>query len=345
MRTLFRRGGAVVAASGVVTFTDPVPYQASIRPAQVEILVTAKGDFHAELTAVELPRLWLQRGRETLPRISHSKVSAVRPPLFFLASRDQGSMRHDGVDVAFGEIVAVGSGTTHHHRTEAPCHWASMSLPSDDLAALSLDLVGRSLVLPPVTRRLRPAAALMSRLLKLHGMVGKLAADAAGVLSQREPARALEHALVHAMIACLSEGEPVKTGRGTLRRAAIIGRFEELLAANHHRPLYLAEVCAAVGVSERTLRIACMEHLGIGPIRYLWLRRMHLAHRALLRADSASATVTKIATGNGFFELGRFAVEYGALFGEAPSASLGRRPQDMRASRSGPFAFATAEYA
>ena len=62
----------------------------------------------------------------------------------------------------------------------------------------------------------------------------------------------------------------------------------------------------------------------MGPIHYLWLRRMHLAHRALLCADPASATVTSIATEYGFWELGRFSVEYRTLFGEAPSTSLQR---------------------
>ena len=105
-----------------------------------------------------------------------------------------------------------------------------------------------------------------------------------------------------------------------------MAQLEELLAANHDRPLYLAEICAATGVSERTLRICCQEHLGMGPVHYLWLRRMHFARRALVLADPATATVTEIATEFGFWELGRFSVEYRALFGEPPSASLHQSP-------------------
>jgi AraC-like DNA-binding protein len=62
----------------------------------------------------------------------------------------------------------------------------------------------------------------------------------------------------------------------------------------------------------------------MGPIRYLTFRRMHLARRALLTADS-STTVTRIATDHGFWELGRFAVAYHTLFGETPSDSLRRQ--------------------
>ena len=68
----------------------------------------------------------------------------------------------------------------------------------------------------------------------------------------------------------------------------------------------------------------------MGPIRYLWLRRMHLARRALRMAEPTTTTVTRIATGYGFWELGRFSVSYRALFGETPSASLRRPPEDPR---------------
>jgi len=71
----------------------------------------------------------------------------------------------------------------------------------------------------------------------------------------------------------------------------------------------------------------------MGPMHYLWLRRMQLARRSLLSADPAIKTVTEIATAHGFGELGRFAVEYRTLFGESPSATLKRPSQDMVGSR------------
>ena len=69
----------------------------------------------------------------------------------------------------------------------------------------------------------------------------------------------------------------------------------------------------------------------MGPIRYLALRRMHLVRRALLQADSSKATVTRIATDHGFWELGRFSVAYRSLFGELPSESLRSVPNNRTA--------------
>ncbi len=89
----------------------------------------------------------------------------------------------------------------------------------------------------------------------------------------------------------------------------------------------MADLCAAVGASYWTLRDCCLEYLGMSPKRYLWMRRMNLARRALWRADPEKATVTEIATNYGFWELGRFSVAYRSLFGESPSIAL-RRPSE-----------------
>ena len=339
------RGANLMANVSVREFVDPEQYQASIRPANVEILVTTKGDFDAALTRVEFPRLWVQRGRESLPRVANSATRSDRPPIFFLTRSNQPSMSHSGRDFAFGEMAVVGSASRHHHRSEGPCHWATLSVTQDDLTTASHVLVGRDVIDRSTTHYLRPSVPAMSRMLKLQQAVAHLAESAGDILALSEPARALEQALLHAITTCLSEGLPVQMGWGALRHSAVITRFEEVLAANYDRPLHLAEICAAVGASERTLRVSCMEHLGMGPVRYLWLRRMHLARSALIRTTPGKATVTEIATANGFWELGRFAVEYGALFGEAPSASLRRQAQETRTRKNSPFAFADFEYA
>ena len=118
---------------------------------------------------------------------------------------------------------------------------------------------------------------------------------------------------------------------GAQRHEVIVKRFEEFLEANPNTPLYLTEICTAIGAAERTVRAACEDHFGMGPIRYLALRRMHLVRRALSLADSSRKTVTQIATDHGFWELGRFATAYRALFGEPPSVTL-RQPPERRAA-------------
>jgi transcriptional regulator GlxA family with amidase domain len=87
----------------------------------------------------------------------------------------------------------------------------------------------------------------------------------------------------------------------------------------------VADVCAAIGVAERTLRLHCLKHLGMSPHRYLWLRRMNRARDVLATADPMATSVTEVAGNCGFTELGRFSVAYRNLFGESPSATLRKR--------------------
>jgi AraC-like DNA-binding protein len=184
----------------------------------------------------------------------------------------------------------------------------------------------------------------MSRLLNLHEMVGQLAKTTPDLLALPEVARALEQELIHLMVRCLIDSVSSGMTAGGRRHDAIVARLEEFLESHPDQPLYLTEICAAIGVAERTLRAACKEHLGMGPIRYLGLRRMHLVRRALLRADP-SKTVTHVATDHGFWELGRFAVAYRALFGESPSATLHRPSDDMQIFFNRPSSLATSRFA
>jgi len=116
----------------------------------------------------------------------------------------------------------------------------------------------------------------------------------------------------------------VKGKAPRIRSDAIVARFLEFLTAHPNRQLYLTEICGAIAVAERTLRAACEEHLGMGPIRYLTLRRMHQVRHALLRAEASNTTVTRVAMDHGFWELGRFSVAYRSLFRESPSETLRR---------------------
>jgi transcriptional regulator GlxA family with amidase domain len=201
-----------------------------------------------------------------------------------------------------------------------------MSLKAEELAAACKAIVGFEFDAERSTRFMRPNPLLMERLLTLHALTGGLAKTTPELFDLPEVARALEQQLIHALVRCLTDRNVSPMKGGTLRNKVIIARFEEFMEANPNTPMYLTEVCTAVGVAERTLRTACEQHIGMGPIRYLTLRRMHLVHRTLLRTAPLSATVTQVATDHGFWELGRFAVAYRELFGEPPSATLQRGP-------------------
>jgi AraC-like DNA-binding protein len=255
-------------------------------------------------------------------------------PILFATDQSQAAMHFSGLELSPDEIIVIGFGTASHHRSTAACRWGAISLTLEDLIAAGQAIIGRELTSPSFTYRIRPPPALFARLSSLHEAAAHLAKTAPDILAHPEVARALEQGLVHSMVSCISGGESAETSSAHYRHGAVVRRLEELLEANPDRTLYVAEICAATSASDRTLRACCHEHLGMSPTRYLWLRRMHLARRALRIADPAAMTVTEIATSYGFWELGRFSVVYRSLFGESPSASLRRPPDDPRPQKS-----------
>ena len=242
----------------------------------------------------------------------------------FGTAAGQPEMQINGIEIADDQISTTGLDWEWYLRSSAACGWGSMSLTPEDLAATSEAIIGRELVPATFAYSLTPPAPLLVRLRKLHEAADHLANTAPDILANPEVARAMEQALVEAMVFCLV-GSHSENARNVHRnRARVMQRLEDALMANPDQPLYMAELAAQVGASYWTLRDCCLEYLGMSPKRYLWLRRMHLAHRALRSADAQRTTVTEIASDYGFWEFGRFSVAYRSLFGESPSTTLRR---------------------
>jgi AraC-like DNA-binding protein len=313
--------------SRVSTFADPLSCQNALQStARAEILPTARGHFRVDATQAGLNALRIQRFMVARPLVSTVEVAPDRTSIGFLIEGSSSNLQHCGAEVTPDDILVYRYDVVHQ-RSESNFRYGTMSVAAEDFPALCKTIVGRELLKNPPASILRPDPALRARLLTLHRTVGQLAHDTPELLESPEVRRALEENLVHVMIRCIAEGTGVETTTGGRRHHTIIALFEDFLAAHPDRPLYLTEICAGIGVAERTLRAACEEHLGMGPIRFLTLRRMHLAHRALLSADAGKTNVTRIVTDLGFWELGRFSVAYRAMFGEPPSETL-RRPAE-----------------
>jgi transcriptional regulator GlxA family with amidase domain len=161
-------------------------------------------------------------------------------------------------------------------------------------------------------------------LLRLHSKVCRLAETRHELIANPEVVRALEQELLHALVNCLTADDAAGNVQTRRRHTDIMIRFEDALTAHAGRQFSMAELCEAIGVPERTLRMCCVEFLGMNPTRYRLLGRLNRARSALLRADPATASVAEIARSCQFFELGRFDVAYRTIFGEVPSATLGR---------------------
>lgn len=107
------------------------------------------------------------------------------------------------------------------------------------------------------------------------------------------------------------------TRAGRLVRAA-----ERYIDENIGSPLTGAQIASACGVSVRALQLAFRDERETTPSAYIRERRLERVRNALLAADPAVHTVSRIALTWGFGNAGRFAGSYYAAFGEYPRDTL-----------------------
>jgi AraC-like DNA-binding protein len=317
-------------SSAVRSFTDPDDYAATIRGGIVELTVTGRGDFSEKLTRVDLPRLWLQRFSENLARIVHATNTPGRAMVQFRTALGP-SLSLGGLEIGPTVILRHGEADTYHHRSSGSVSFAAMSLPIEEMAAVAEAMAGVDLTPPQDMMLITSSLDAIAKFRRLHAAAGDLAENAPEIIANPDAARGLEQALIEALVDCLDTRQRTENSLAQSQHAIVMRRFRRVVEENPEQPLSIAEICKAIGVSESTSRMCCQEHLGMSPKRYLLLRRMGLARRALRQAKPDATSVIAVGTRYGFWELGRFAGVYQSLFGESPSATLRRPPEQQRA--------------
>jgi len=316
--------------TGSVTsaFSEPEDFEAALRADRyVTLLITGSGQFRARLTQVALHALRLSATEEQLSRIAFLTVPADTVLLMF--PMDGAPLPAcGGVMTRSDEIMTLSPGEQVHTRTDGVSHAGAIWLPAKALVRYGRALTGAPFAIPPAVQRWRPQPSAARHLRSLHASAIRTAVLRPETLVDSETAHGLEQQLIHAIVECLAGGSPDTDTRPRRRRQKIMVRFEHLLRAQPERDLHIAEICAALGVSERLLRALCAEHLGMGPIAYDRLRRMSLVRRTLRHGDGIGEMVSTVAQRFGFRSSGRFSLKYRETFGESPSATLRRRQDE-----------------
>ena len=304
-------------SSVVRRFADPDDYTAAIRASRgAELLVTGPGQFAAKLVRFDFHQLWMQRFQESLPRIGHSAVSPDRA-VVMIRTRPGPGLSLNGIEMAPNGIIRLSERHAFFQRSSGPACFATMSLPVEAMVTAGAAIAGCDLM-PPLD-----ALTVIAPEAPRRGCNGCTKRRNIWRTTRRRssPTRRRRADWSSRCSTRWSTASAPGTFMRTRHPSAAMRRSCAGSAScwrNADSALYVPELCAAIGVSDRTLRTCCQEALGVSPLRYLWLRRMHLVRRALTVADPAAATVTATAAAYGFWEFGRFAVTYRALFGESP---------------------------
>jgi AraC-like DNA-binding protein len=308
---------------GTRTFLDPDHYEASLRQAQIEAVIVPRGKFGARLTWAELHHLQVVRCEEDAPRVAYVQLA---PRLAFATfPADAGAMPvWGGREMQAGAIMFHGRGERLHQSTPGSFVWNVIAVDPAQLERYGRALSGKPFSTPAEGRVLRPSRRVTARLQRLHAQICRLAETKSKMLSHSEVARAMEQALIEALVICVTTANARIDDYANRHHERIMIRFEEVLAERLSRPLNMPELCELIVVSDRTLRSCCAEFLCMSPTQYVVLRRLKEVRRALWDADPGKVKVGEIAHRFGFTQLGRFAGTYRATFGENPSATLQR---------------------
>src|SRR5271165_836723 len=311
--------------SGTRTFLEPDHYAASLRQAQIEILIAVSPKFKARLTWAELHDLQVLRCEEDFPRVAYL---CLGPQLSFVTfPAHSGPLPvWGGTELRPGEIVFHGRGERLHQSTPGSFVWNVIALDPVQLEQYGRALSGKPFTLPLEGKILRPSPRDVARLRRLHAQVCRLAETKPRLLAHTEVARAIEQSLIQTLVACLTAASMRADSAIKRRHARIMIRFEEVLAEHLSEPLDTTELCERIAVTEWTLRSCCAEFLGMSPSRYVLSRRLGGGRVGLRDADPDGANLLELVRGFGFAEAGRFEAAYRAAFGETALTTLQRAP-------------------
>jgi AraC-like DNA-binding protein len=307
-------------SSKIVDATDPDRFAAAIRP-QGDFMVTGRGSFKARSTLFDLGRVYAQRVEEQLARIKHSEL--LRGGVLFLTEPGP-SMFMNGAQIGINQIAVVNPGASYTSRLSGATHWGAVTLAKEVIDDLDISETGGCLARSAEVTVLTPPPSALDRLRSLNVYMGWLAKTDHESAADTQLTHDLEYSLVDTVHGILNMQASRSGPISRTHHRLIVDRFRTLLEAHADGPVDLANISRRIGISPRTLRLACQEHLAVSPLQYVFLRRMRSARRALLQADPDISRVTDIATDHGFWELGRFAVNYRKMFGESPSLTLRR---------------------
>lgn len=311
-------------AGRIATFDDPDAFASAIHNCKATFAPTRPGRFKAHLALAKWPEMSLCEATEYVPRRA---VSSFPPHRFFIrliAPWDRRRLR-DGVADIPGTIIVHSGDNVADDVSTGPTVSRSVSVPMATMLSSAEQLFAEP---GPFLNRhavsLRLPEGDMRRLLAMHWRLVRLSSKTA---SRAEAQTAvMQAAMWDALIGAMANTEPAPGAALLCRGQAIMRRLLDYIGANDDRPIALSELCAVAGCSAKSLETLFLRNLGETPNRYMRRWRLWRTREVLAAADPAIASVSGIAVSFGFWELGRFAVAYRALFGEGPSQTLRAPP-------------------
>ena len=291
----------------------------TLQRGSLEHVQAAPGRFRGTIAQTASAGLRLDWGEYSLAVLARGDLNPESLSLVLIVG-GAGEWRVFGAPAGEGDLLLMPQGGRLHARKPNGAQWLSLQAPRCRFEAMGLDLA----LLDQCSAWHLPGPASPALRAGLHRLAPVLSPQAA---ERWHPGVDLTQAHTELLGLLLGEfgsrvesmGAPAQLGGG--ERWRVVRRAEEYFADHADLRIRIDELCQAVGTSVSRLERAFREVYGLGPQRYLSLRRLAAVRRQLQTGDPL-LSVTMAATDWGFFHLGRFAADYHRLFGERPSETL-----------------------
>ncbi len=270
------------------------------------------GTSRTRVMRIELNRAFHQSGRPPSNMLT-----------FGLSDPESGEHRWCGRDTSIGDLLNFNLDSGFEGVTHAKFGGFAISFEEtllqdvSEVLELNIDYrkkLGATAVWRNADRLTRP---LRQRLFAAKNSVPELkCADAIELFNSSAAALLLEF---------LSGQDGSQTHTSPAFRDRALRMTIEWLEATSEIPLTVLDLCKKTGFSGPTLYRAFMDEFGVGPKRYLQVRRLTEVRRDL-KSECAGQSISDIANHWGFWHMGSFAAAYKTQFDELPSETL-RRPE------------------
>ncbi len=307
------------------SFSDFEEYAGAIQNIDWRCMLTGVKQSHWSFNYFEVGSIQIQGGYEGSPMIFEGATHPGYWAFYLQRSGEFGAV--NGIRIDPESVFLIPPGGQACFASLGEFDWQSVHIPTEELFPINStpeESHKSSRVVKPgygLTHRLR---TVVDRFAQATGIEPCVMTEPASIANFSE-------ALLTTARQILGFANlPAEPGRLTVSRRQLISVAVQLIEECPEKSLSVKVLSQNVGVSERTLRSAFVEYLGMPPLKYLTLRRLHHARKLLQRAAPEELTVSGTAALLGFWDFGRFAGTYRRLFGELPSATLQRSSSSIR---------------
>jgi AraC-like DNA-binding protein len=306
----------------IFEFQDADEFSPAIQGADVELIQTSANLTGGRVTEIHFGSVVLQYCRIAFGCLARASLH-TNPVSLMVPLKIQGSAVCNGYPMSNETFLVHGNRADYYSKTPTGFEWVLLPFKTDAILRTIAALTQQE---PPEFREnclsIRPPAAVMAGVQHLLLAAVETAQHDPHTLTSEKALRSLERSIQTPIASVLSQHRPDKSPhrrRTSQSHSVVLRRVEAYLEAHVSEPVYLADLCAATSTSERTLQEVFRQSYGVSPLLYLKLRRLNLARQCLRDGTPERTSVTSVALDCGFWELGRFAVDYKSLFGESPS--------------------------